>query len=206
MIEVLCVKVGTKYGPEYVNRLGSMVRRNLSLEHRFHCVTDDSRGVEANILEVEEPQLPGWWQKLTVFKPDPWGLHNPILFLDLDVVILRGIDDFAREDTDFAIIEDFGYDCYNSSVFWLQPGAHPDVWTKFTMDVMDRYPGDQNWITECVPNATLWPSVWMVSYKRAIRRRLWFNPPPPPDARIVVFHGKPKPHQVRDRFVREHWR
>jgi hypothetical protein len=74
------------------------------------------------------------------------------------------------------------------------------------MDVMDRYPGDQNWITECVPNATLWPSVWMVSYKRAIRRRLWFNPPPPPDARIVVFHGKPKPHQVRDRFVREHWR
>lgn len=206
MIEVVCVKVGDKYGPDYVNRLGSMVRRHLSLDHTFRCVTDDPEGVDAEVLPVEEPYLPGWWQKLTVFKPEPWGLEHPILFLDLDVVILGSLDDFAREDTDFAIIKDFRYDCYNSSVFWLRPGSRPEVWTNFTMDVMERYPGDQNWITECVPDATLWPPEWMVSYKRSIRRRLWLNRPPPPDARVVVFHGYPKPHQVRDRFVREHWR
>jgi hypothetical protein len=206
MIDVVCVKVGTKYGAEYVNRLGAMVGRHLSLDHTFHCVTEDPRGVDANILEVQETELPGWWQKLTVFKPDPWGLRNPILFFDLDVVILGSLDDFAREDSDFAIIKDFNYDCYNSSVFWLRPGAHPEVWERFTPDVMSRLPGDQNWITECVPNATLWPSEWIVSYKRSIRRRFWFNRPPPPDARVVVFHGNPKPHQVRDRFVRENWR
>jgi hypothetical protein len=205
MIDVLCVKVGTKYGPEYVNRLAAMVRRHLSVDHTFYCVTDDARGVETNVLEVEEPQLPGWWQKLTVFKPEPWGLCNPILFFDLDVVILKTLDEFVRPDTNFAIIKDFNYDCYNSSVFWMQPGAHPEVWTDFTMDVIQRYPGDQNWITECIDDATLWPSSWLVSYKRAIRRRFWVNREPPPDARVVVFHGNPKPHQVRDRFVREHW-
>jgi len=83
MIDVVCVKVGTKYGAEYVNRLGAMVGRHLSLDHTFHCVTEDPRGVDANILEVQETELPGWWQKLTVFKPDPWGLRNPILFFDL---------------------------------------------------------------------------------------------------------------------------
>ncbi|HKK92066.1 MAG TPA: hypothetical protein VJ925_01490 [Longimicrobiales bacterium] len=206
MINVVCVKVGTKYGADYVNRLGSMVSRHLSLEHTFHCVTEDPRGVEANILEVEETQLPGWWQKLTVFKRKPWGLEDPILFFDLDVVVIDDLDPLARLDSDFAIIQDFSYDCYNSSVFRLTPGAHPEVWDDFTMDVMDRLPGDQNWITECIPDATLWPSDWIVSYKRAIRRRFWRNRQPPAGARVVAFHGTPKPHQVGDRFVREHWR
>lgn len=205
MIDVVCVKLGTKYGSEYVNRLAAMVRRHLSLDYTFHCVTDDPSGVHGNILEVEEPQLPGWWQKLALFKPDPWGLQNPILFLDLDLVILRSLDGFARDDTEFAICKDFNYDCYNSSVFWLKPGAHPEVWNRFTLDVIDRYPGDQNWISECISDATLWPADWLVSYKQAIRRRAWFNRQPPPEARIVVFHGRPKPHQVRDRFVRDHW-
>ena len=206
MIEVVCVKHGTKYGPEYVNLLGSMVRRNLTLEHRFHCITEDPSGVDANILDVHDHQLPGWWQKLTVFKPDPWGLTNPILFLDLDLVIVQSLDPLAGHDHDFVIIEDFSHDCYNSSVFWLRPGSHAHVWTDFTTEALERLQGDQNWITECIPDATLWPSEWIVSYKRRIRRRGRSNRPLPPEASIVVFHGNPKPHEVRDAFVREHWR
>ena len=39
---ILCMKWGTKYGPEYVNRLYAMVRRHLSGDFRFVCLTDDS--------------------------------------------------------------------------------------------------------------------------------------------------------------------
>jgi len=42
---VLCMKWGTKYGPEYVNRLYGMVRRHLKGDFRFVCLTDRSDGV-----------------------------------------------------------------------------------------------------------------------------------------------------------------
>ena len=42
---VLCMKWGTKYGPEYVNRLYGMVRRHLRGDFRFVCLTDRSDGV-----------------------------------------------------------------------------------------------------------------------------------------------------------------
>ena len=41
---ILCMKWGTKYGPEYVNRLYAMVRRHLSGDFNFVCLTDDSQG------------------------------------------------------------------------------------------------------------------------------------------------------------------
>ena len=44
---ILCMKWGTKYGPEYVNRLYAMVRRHLSGDFNFVCLTDG--GVHDNL-------------------------------------------------------------------------------------------------------------------------------------------------------------
>jgi hypothetical protein len=44
---VICMKWGTKYGPEYVNRLYAMVRRHLTGDFRMVCLTDDSKGIRA---------------------------------------------------------------------------------------------------------------------------------------------------------------
>ena len=54
---IICMKWGTKYGPEYVDRLYAMVRRNLSGDFRFICLTDDSRGIRS---EVECFPIPRW--------------------------------------------------------------------------------------------------------------------------------------------------
>ena len=35
MANIICMKWGTKYGPEYVNRLASMVKRNITIPYRF---------------------------------------------------------------------------------------------------------------------------------------------------------------------------
>ncbi len=41
MATVLCMKWGRRYGSNYVNTLYSMVQRNLTVPHRFICLTDD---------------------------------------------------------------------------------------------------------------------------------------------------------------------
>jgi hypothetical protein len=45
-VNVLCIKWGKKYGPEYVNKLHSMVRRHLHRPFRFVCLTDDAAGID----------------------------------------------------------------------------------------------------------------------------------------------------------------
>ena len=43
---VACLKWGTRYSADYVNNLRAMVARNLTVAHRFLCITDDPSGVE----------------------------------------------------------------------------------------------------------------------------------------------------------------
>jgi hypothetical protein len=56
---VICMKWGTKYGPEYVNRLYAMVRRHLSGDFRFVCLTDDSTGIRSEVQCLPIP-APGF--------------------------------------------------------------------------------------------------------------------------------------------------
>ena len=94
-VQVVCVKWGNRYAPEYVNHLHNAVSRNLTIPHDFICVTEDSSNLNSNIivLPLIDNSLKGWWQKLSLFKPN--ALENkPTLFIDLDMVIVNSIDDF----------------------------------------------------------------------------------------------------------------
>ena len=44
LVNVLCMKWGNKYPADYVNRLYSMVARNMQRPFRFICLTEDSVG------------------------------------------------------------------------------------------------------------------------------------------------------------------
>ena len=54
---VLCMKWGTKYGPEYVNRLYAMVRRHLRGDFEFVCLTDNDEGVRSEVRCLPIPSL-----------------------------------------------------------------------------------------------------------------------------------------------------
>ncbi|MGI9153122.1 MAG: glycosyltransferase, partial [Rubrivivax sp.] len=54
---VLCMKWGTKYGPEYVNRLYAMVARHLREDFEFVCLTDLVRGVRAVVRFLPMPRM-----------------------------------------------------------------------------------------------------------------------------------------------------
>ncbi len=65
---VACVKWGTKFGPEYVNKLFRGIKRNTTKPFKFYCFTEDSNGLlpEINIIKLKE-DWKGWWGKATLF-------------------------------------------------------------------------------------------------------------------------------------------
>lgn len=211
-LTVACLKWGTRYSADYVNILHDMVRRHLSVPHRFVCLTDDPAGIDCETMPIV-PNLPTWWGKLTLFgHPVP----GRILFFDLDTVIVGNIDDFARYCGPFCVVKpvfrDWGY---MSSVMSIAPDFGRPVWESFARDpnaAIERCRreadpswnlGDQRWLELTVPRADYWQDELpgqLVSYKAHCRNGL------PHNARVVCFHGRPNPDEVKDSWVLEHWR
>jgi hypothetical protein len=230
---VVCLKYGTKYDASYVNRLFNMVSKNLTIEHEFVCFTEDPTGIDERI-RVESLNLmsgvSGWWYKPMFFSPT-LPLKGTILFLDLDMIIFRNIDNlFTHDPGNFYIIRDFNryaianYNKFNSSVFRLNTGQHTEVWTNFinnASSIMRRYHGDQDWIRVCITqNFNYWPDEWIQSYKWEMRGKPKFNNMPrgqrdfavnrdptiKDNTSIAVFHGDPNPHNCRDQWVIDNWK
>jgi len=210
---ILCMKWGTKYGPEYVNRLYAMVRRQLAGDFRFVCLTDDDRGVrqEVTCLPIPTLALPDGspergWKKLTTFAADLHGLRGTALFLDLDVVIVDRIDPFFEYPGEFLIIHDWKRPWRvtgNSSVYRFQLGAHPEVLDEFRGNVdaaRARFRNEQAFLSDVLHRKGrlgYWPAKWCASYKyHCIPRwpsNYWRHPIVPEGARIIIFHGEVNP-------------
>jgi hypothetical protein len=229
---VVCLKWGDKYSSEYVNKLYSMVKRNLTVDYEFVCFTENNKGIDPSIRIEALPGLPvtGWWFKPMFFNPNLM-LNGTILFLDLDIVIFRNIDNFfTYEQEKFCIIRDFNryiiknYDKFNSSVFRLTTGQHSHVYNDFMKDpknVSKRYLGDQDWIRHCIKKDFMyWPDEWIQSYKWEMRGKPIMDNKPKGQrdflksgdpvikdkTSVAVFHGDPNPHNCKDPWVINSWR
>lgn len=238
-LHFVCLKWGSKYPASYVNRLSRMVRRNFGLPMDFHCLTEDPGGLDPEIghLPLQTSDLRGFWYKLMLFQRDFFGLQGDILFLDLDVVIVGNIDFLAELPGDFLIIRDWSRNrMWNSSVMRFKAGRYDFIWERFVAQkqhILASYNGDQEWIHACVPEAANWPADRILSYKKSLNSRAFplldrlgarrlglktpdrMDTPLPPDAAIIVFHGKPDPEDVaehaygpwkRASFIQRHWR
>jgi len=229
---VICLKYGNKYSAEYVNKLYSMVSRNLTLEHEFVCFTEDASGIDPEIKIMPlaaRSDIQGWWYKPYFFDQN-LPLKGTLLFLDLDMVIFRNIDHlFTHRAGQFLIIRDFNrrliknYQKFNSSVFRLETGQHKRVYEDFIANpkrVIPRFWGDQDWICACIKNGfEFWPDDWIQSYKWEMRgnpqltkapkgQRTFVTAGEPEiklDTAIAVFHGDPSPHHCPDQWVTDHW-
>jgi hypothetical protein len=158
-VNVICMKWGRLYGPEYVNRLRSGVGRHLKRPFRFVCFTDDATGLHEEVQALPLPQLglPAGqgdlrWRKLAVFGKQLHDLHGTTLFLDLDLVIVDSLDAFFEHPGRFLIIRDddlfrpkplrklnpardrFLHSVGNSSVFRYEIGAHADILDAYLAD------------------------------------------------------------------------
>lgn len=215
MLNVVTLKTGTAYGAEYPNRMRSMLARHLKLPHLFHCLTDDPRGVKA--LNVTIPlhfQLPGWWGKLFLFSSlMPPG---PLLYLDLDQLILGDITDIVQE----CLQRPFA--CYSDHIEWcgvklgtafmtLEAHSFSHIFDEFYSDharIMHEYEhgGDQVYLGGKIPPESIWyfndhfPPGTVQSYKFD-----YLENGLSPNCKILNFHGRPKPHELNSPELMEHW-
>jgi hypothetical protein len=207
------MKWGTKYGPEFVNKLYSMVERHLTVPHRFICFTDDSTGLHAGIETKPLPPMdlpPGkerGWRKLSTFNAPLDDLTGPTLFLDIDVVIVGSLDEFFEyRPGEFCIIHDWQKPWRvtgNSSVYRFEAGAHPELLAHFLANI-DRVKkevrNEQAYLSrELFRQGKLnyWPKGWCASFKYGCMPKFPLNffrvPRLPSGVKVVVFHGLPNP-------------
>jgi hypothetical protein len=229
-VTVLCVRFGHKYGPEYVERLRNMVSRHMTVPYEFACLTDDRRFMP-NVRILYQPSagyIRPWWHKVHMFDPG-LEIQGRILYFDLDVVICGNIDKLASNlGNTFYGIQDFNrkfhpsWKSLNSSVMSWIHGTQNDIWQQFAENKQQaqRLHGDQDWIWRIAKDRIKWwPRDWIQSYKWEFRSREELvvrngqrgfktirDVAVPNGCSVAVFHGDPKPEDLKDSFVVDNWR
>lgn len=102
MLTVVCVlKSGGIYNADWVARLRAGVKKHLPVIHRFVCLSDVDVPCQSIPLAHN---WPGWWSKIEVLK-----LDGPVLFFDLDTLIVGDLTDLASVAmrAPFAMLRDF---------------------------------------------------------------------------------------------------
>ncbi|MEB3332729.1 MAG: hypothetical protein VKI83_09605 [Synechococcaceae cyanobacterium] len=216
---ILCIKWGSKYDAEYVNRLNRMCGRHISPPYRLVCFTDNPAAIDADIQVLPLPELgcdppqgtPGQWRKLGLWGAELHGLQGPALFIDLDSLIVDDLDPyFSYGEADDVILEHNWARPLSglgqTSVFRFRIGSHPEILERFRSNpqaIGERFRYEQHFVTDCLgPALRFWPSGWTRHF-----RLHCLGPDPlrfvrparlPRGSRIITFPGGPNPSEARE--------
>ena len=232
-IDCACVIHSDGYSWDYVERLYNMLSRNLTPRVRLHVYTESSRSIPDKFVkhELEDWQIAGrkksWWYKMQLFNPEHHS--GPLLYFDLDTVITGNIDWIWQIPTDYLwAVRDFKYlwrpTFYgiNSSVMWWDTRKYSYIWDSFKQQDrahnMLKYHGDQDYITNMIDTHSRrffdiervksWRWQCLDGGYDFIKRQN-YNPGSGTqllsNTSILVFHGNPKPDQIKDQIVNTYW-
>lgn len=197
--------MSVEYRPEHVQWMARMVAEHVTVPHRFVCMSDvDVPGVETIPLL---DNLPGWWSKIEMFRE-----FEQAFYLDLDTVITGNIDHMIMHEHDFTVLRNF------SSTDKNRIGSGLMAWNEYMISLYIRFMtkpehymricvtsecwGDQGFIQSHYEGRMdrfqdLFPGQ-VVSFKTDLKRG-----DPSPQNKIVCFHGKPKPQDVKRGWIPE---
>lgn len=144
--------------------------------------------------------LPGWWSKMEIF--DVAKLGGDFLYMDLDTILVDNCHHLAQPGTEFRILRDFYRPRGMQSSFMYVPNyIRPVLWNTFMKNPrgwMGEFAdgGDQAFLEMQLRNYAVryWQDMvpgQFVSYKATMH-----GGPVPPEARVVIFHGQPKPRDI----------
>jgi hypothetical protein len=228
LINVICLKHGSKYNHVYVNKLYNMVSRHLTLEHSFICFTENSNGLnkKIEIRPLPDTNLSGWWYKPYFFKRNLFKNGKINFFIDLDMVLVSSINKlFEYEKDEFLGLQDPSR-VFNSNkklgsaVMRWQNGSFSEIWDVLekNLNLIKKYKGDQDYIWElCKEKIKFYPKKWILSYKWEVRNRSELTKTLPrkftsirspvidPETCILAFHGHPQLHTVKDEVILTNW-
>ena len=206
---VACVlRSGGEYKPEHVVSLYRGVQRHWDISRLGYlymiCLTDVpflQFGVACIPLVGG---WPGWWSKMELFRPD---LRGDLFYLDLDTVVVGSLGEVASVGQPTILRDLFHRDVpcrqglVGSGLMYLPEVVRPSIWRDWIRDpnaCMRKHQarGDQAFIEEHAGGWARWQDVLpdqVISYKVHVQP----NKGRVPDkARVVCFHGRPRPWQV----------
>lgn len=223
-VNIVSLKWGDRYGPEFANRLYNGVAKNLNRPFRFICFTDQADGLHPNIephplppIVLPESHQRTTWLKLGLFMDGLADMQGDCMFLDLDLLITGNIDCFFEYmPGKRCIIHNWNLrhhifrkrpDVGNSSVFRWRANTTQFIVDKFYAEAdwaMANFKPPQTYLTYGLGEKYWWPEEWAQSFKRhcipLFPLNLMQTPKLPSDARMVVFHGLPDPDQALEGF------
>jgi len=184
-----------------------------------------------HILE-EWPGISGprksWWYKMQLFNPEHH--QGDLLYFDLDVVLVNDINWIITASTEFFwTIRDFRYlqrpalQIMNSSLMWWNVERFSYIWEDFRAKdinlITKKFPGDQDYLHSVIEHKKkrYFPDGHAESWRwqahdggydfRSRRSKIpGQGTVIKPTTSILVFHGRPKPHEVQDPVIKQFWR
>lgn len=219
MQTVVCMNWGTRYGPDFVNRMWRAVQRNTARPTRLVCLTDDPTGVDPAVqcqtipdIDLPPDLINTPWRKLTLWASPLHDLSGDVLFLDLDLVITGSLDAmFDFEPGRYCVIENWtqmGQGIGNTSAFRFPVGKFSHIYNDFQDNpdaILDKYRIEQVYISREIADQLFWPRDWCVSFKHSLLPRWPMNfvkaPALPEATKVVAFTGKPD----QDEALRGEW-
>ena len=204
MISVFCVlRSGGEYKADHVLRVYKQVMNHLP-NADFQCLSDiDVEGIRTHPLIHD---WPGWWSKMELFRPEILG---DILFMDLDTSIVGNLTDIVSVNQ-LALMRDiYRPKGLQSSIMYLPEAVRRRIWAEWIdrprhwMDIHQKG-GDQAFLEQFwVDHASRWQDLLpgqIVSWKSHVRQAVYDdesgNGSVPNDARVIIFHGKPRPWDI----------
>lgn len=213
---------GTReYTSKQVNALSRAVKANLSLPHRFVCVTDDDQGLDDDIGVVPLPEFKhvkvkaGWpscYVRLWAYEPAfAKTIGDRILMLDIDTAVVGDITPLVRRRAQWIGWRLSKDKQFQGAMTLMTAGARPQVWERF--DAATAYKttceaglvgSDQAWISHVLDKGeaafTQDDGVWL--HSRLIKEPTW-----PDNVRIVHFTGGDKPWKCASRLplIHKEW-
>lgn len=99
MINFITLKWGTKYGPEYVNRLYNSIKKYYKKPFTFTCITDDPKDLlcdtkPLSMLSRENADTVFTSEKLQLYKTFNKG---KFCLLDLDILVINDLEKYFDE-------------------------------------------------------------------------------------------------------------
>lgn len=233
-VDCACLIHGDQYPWQYVDNLHGMLQRHLDPDVRLHVFTEPHRLVPEPYVRHDLREWPGahgargaWWNKLQMFGPGHF--QGRVLYFDLDIVIIDTIQWMLELEPDrFWTIRDWRYlwrpnwmGINSSIMIWQAPDWHWLAQRATAQDmpaIMARHGGDQDWLTQVIDPVRLgffdinrvqswrWQILdgGMDMHTRRYRRP-GAGAVVPRDTSVVVFHGRPKPHQIQSDWIQRHW-
>lgn len=172
------------------------------------------------VLVLTSTPWPGyhpWWVKMAMFDPNNFPPNEVVYWVDLDVVFLKdfgglmdAMDRVAYETgAPIVSIRDFHVPNQNNGSLYRIDRGRPAFDKFYAEHLMGFSPppeglfptGDQQWLTKnAMEYMAFLDDRWTCSYKAAKEPEKWLQGRrnDPKLASLLVFHGRPMPHEVAE--------